>query len=321
MIAQTTLASMRTKVMTVPDALKGGPHPDIVVQGQFFHPTPKRQTTIQLTVNSASGGQEDERTGTGQPVSDSGDGAAEFAGAAGETTPVGPAAGGAEGTYSESGGGERCGRVLLAGGVDERGELVTRLEVWDPVSRTMETLAETLREGKRGHTARLLANGNVLVGGEEVGYSRTPMETEDPRVAASLPVDGAKDVPLEQWIAVRFTRAARVDSITKAAVVLRKEADGEARVKVVGAEAGMRAFVTPEVPLEAGAAYELTLVGVTDAVSPSALWRSPTQGTVMAAGLLQLRPARKFPRTLATDSLGGLCPARFDRWRCCLQLV
>ena len=108
------------------------------------------------------------------------------------------------------------GRVLLAGGVDERGELVTRLEVWDPVSRTMETLPETLREGKRGHTARLLANGNVLVGGEEVGYSRTPRETEDLRVAASLPLDGAKDKPLDRWIAVRFTRAARLDSITNA---------------------------------------------------------------------------------------------------------
>lgn len=153
------------------------------------------------------------------------------------------------------------GRVLIGGGVDARGELVTRLEVWRPVSRTLETLPETLREGKKGHVARLLANGNVLVGGEEVGPSRVPMDSDDLKVAASLPLDGAKDAPVDRWVAVRFTRPAKPDSLNAASVVLRKEGEAEVRAKVVAAEAGMLPFVTPLEPLIAGTAYELSIVG------------------------------------------------------------
>lgn len=68
------------------------------------------------------------------------------------------------------------GRVLLVGGVDERGEPVASGEVFDPATGTFETVA-WLGTARAFHTATRLADGRVLVAGGVVSGAGAPLET------------------------------------------------------------------------------------------------------------------------------------------------
>src|SRR5881296_2174160 len=83
------------------------------------------------------------------------------------------------------------------------------------------------------------------------------------RLEGSLPTDGSADVPLDTWLALRFSRPLRVTTVNQATVTL-SEGDRPVAAKVVSAEGGRLAFVAPEMPLLPGAAYVLRLDNLSD---------------------------------------------------------
>ncbi len=66
-----------------------------------------------------------------------------------------------------------------------------------------------------------------------------------------MPVDGATNIPLDAWIAVRFLRLLRVTSVNQATVTL-SESDRPVAARAVTAEAGRLLFVAPETTLLPG---------------------------------------------------------------------
>jgi hypothetical protein len=91
--------------------------------------------------------------------------------------------------------------------------------------------------------------------------SRMPLPDDAPLVvAASSPVTGAHDVPLDARIVVRFSDALRTDTVTTATIRL-AGARGDLRTNVVVAEHGRLVFVWPLDPLEEDETYVLTLDG------------------------------------------------------------
>ncbi|MGH7393447.1 MAG: Ig-like domain-containing protein, partial [Candidatus Rokuibacteriota bacterium] len=178
------------------------------------------------------------------------------------------------------------GRVVIAGGVGADGAPVGAVEAWD--WRTGATHpAGALGAPRAGHEAVLLGDGTVrLWGGEgegglpwQTGEVYNPAtqtattETTRPatgesssspaRLEASLPGEGAVDVPADVVIALRFSRPLRPETANPATIVL----VGGGRVEpatVVAAEGGRLVFVTPESPLQSGAAYTLSFNGAVD---------------------------------------------------------
>src|SRR5438270_28947 len=70
------------------------------------------------------------------------------------------------------------------------------------------------------------------------------------RLAASLPVDGAIDVPMGSFIALRFTQLLNVTSVTGRNFVLAGPDGKTTDAKVTAAENGRLVFVIPAAPLQ-----------------------------------------------------------------------
>lgn len=180
------------------------------------------------------------------------------------------------------------GKVLLAGGVLAGGEIPDDVQLWDFRTRQAVSQHALLSAPREGHTAVLLADGNVRISGGTDRFGR-PVKTDeiyDPltkrfrfsnsadtsdddhapgvRVAESLPEDGAKDVSIQAFVAVRFTRLLNVASVNGNSFAL-LDADGKTiEAKVTAAEGGRLAFVEPASPLEPGTAYTLRIKGIAD---------------------------------------------------------
>jgi RHS repeat-associated protein len=172
------------------------------------------------------------------------------------------------------------GRLLVAGGESNKGELAVKIEFWNFRTRTAGDSSAGLLTPRQGHTATLLANGSVLLWGgvNQEGTRLTEGEVYDPGaqtfsisafpagqdnpnapyVEASLPNDGAKDVSLDAQLAIRFSKLLRVETVSAETVTLTGP-QGNVSIKVVPAEKGMLAFVTPTEKLLPGAAYALSL--------------------------------------------------------------
>ncbi len=173
------------------------------------------------------------------------------------------------------------GRVLVAGGATQDGKLIQDLELWSRRTNLVEKLQSRLDRGRRNHTARLLANGSVdLRGGlgaggaalgdnEAIGAAPDALASDALRVEESIPQSGATGVAVDSIVAVRFAKPVQVTTVNQTSVSL-KSADQEVKARVVAAEAGMLAFVSPEAPLSPGTAYTLTLDGVSDGINPLA---------------------------------------------------
>ncbi len=169
------------------------------------------------------------------------------------------------------------GRVLVVGGSSIDGK-PQATEVWDINSGTAAPMPGSI--DRQGHTATLLGDGRVLIEGGrgsdaqpgEVSLivdpsARTVVESRGPRpidetfvVAASSPADGARDVPLEVRIGLRFSEPLRAGAITEQTVVLLGP-DGVVRTNVIVAEHGRLAFVWPLDPLVEEQAYTLSIRG------------------------------------------------------------
>jgi len=177
------------------------------------------------------------------------------------------------------------GRVLIAGGVGSNGQVLDTADLFDP--RSLELLPVASRLSPRsGHTATLLADGTVLLSGgtDQNGdkidtadlfdpVSQTFIPRSDPgplpfalsplRLEASLPLDGAVDVAVDAVIALRFSTPLNVVTVNSDTVTL-SGPNGIERIKVVPAEGGMLAFITPESSLLPGATYTVSVNGAAD---------------------------------------------------------
>ena len=179
------------------------------------------------------------------------------------------------------------GRVLVAGGISRDGELLATAETWDARTNTGTLLPGQLTTARRGHTAGLLPDGRVLlwggwgVGGEvlkngelfdpetqsfvptEVVLPEEATATQGPGLVGSLPEDRSQSVPVSTIVGQRFSVPLRVQGVGSGTVVLTGR-DKAVRTKVVPAEGGMLAFVTPTQQLEPGTDYTVSLTDLTD---------------------------------------------------------
>jgi YD repeat-containing protein len=180
------------------------------------------------------------------------------------------------------------GRLLIAGGLGVNGRPRNDAELWDFEDQTVIKLSATLTDSRYNHSATLLADGKVLLAGglDSNGNPLDNGELFDPstgrftavsasqiqnlksesqnlEMAASLPADGSVDVPLDSLIAVRFSRPLRVETVNSDTVIL-SGPNGIEQIKVVPAEAGMLAFMTPKAALLPGTTYTVTLNGPTN---------------------------------------------------------
>src|SRR5262245_41667506 len=179
------------------------------------------------------------------------------------------------------------GRVMIAGGVNAAGQVLAQADLWSPQSSALEAVSSPMSAGRARHSATLLGDGTVLVwegldaahaalaGGElfdpatgtfkhVAALPSLPSTSASPQLDAALPAAGAVDVAVDTLIALRFSKPIRVDSATEATVIL-SGPQGPEVARVVPAEGGMLAFVTPESPLIAGARYTVALNGLEDA--------------------------------------------------------
>jgi RHS repeat-associated protein len=180
------------------------------------------------------------------------------------------------------------GLVLIVGGLSNTGDALKEAQLWDFRSRVTTTLRSKLKTARYNHTATLLANGKVLLSGgtDKNGAALDNGEIYDPQsqrftkaspdnsvdqqfsisspqLAASLPEDGAANVALDAFLAVRFSKSLRVDTVNPETITLTGPY-GRVETRVVPAEGGMLAFVTPQSPLFPGASYTAWMSGPTD---------------------------------------------------------
>jgi RHS repeat-associated protein len=174
------------------------------------------------------------------------------------------------------------GRVLFAGGSVAN---ASRLEFLDPKSKSVVAVQANLITGRQNHSASLMADGNVLLwGGQDqdgnkieggeifdaqtqslslAGEHARHADASPPYMTASFPQDGEMSVAEEIRIAVRFSKALRVESLNEHTVVL-SGPRGKLAAKVIPAEAGRLLFVTPLARLESDSSYHLVIDGAAD---------------------------------------------------------
>ena len=176
------------------------------------------------------------------------------------------------------------GRVLIVGGVSDTGQLSNQAQLWDLKTRTAESI-EIVSIARQKHRAVLLTDGNVLLEGgidESNNELRTSelfnVETKSfvitsitsdqgdsplPYLAASVPADQASAVPVDSVVALRFSNRLPVEAFKQGVIKFETAAEGVA-TKIVAAENGRLAFITPLEPLRNGTTYTVTVSGSAD---------------------------------------------------------
>jgi RHS repeat-associated protein len=176
------------------------------------------------------------------------------------------------------------GTVLIAGGRSAAGDLRGDAERIDPRDGTAQP-GGTLATPRQGHRATLLPDGSILLWGgtDDQGHARDDGDLFDPHtgtftrttsqaaapspppsLTGSLPADGATEVPVSGFIALRFSRPVRVDTVTPLTVFLTGPR-GLEPASVIAAEGGALAFVTPRTLLEPDGQYAVSINGAMDA--------------------------------------------------------
>jgi RHS repeat-associated protein len=180
------------------------------------------------------------------------------------------------------------GLVLIVGGLSRKGDPLRTAELWDFRSKAATRLPSKLKTAHYNHTATLLESGKVLLSGgadkdvtnpenqeqydpRTQRFNKAKTETlldpqsltMSPKLAASLPEDGAMNVPVDALIAFRFSKSLQVDTVNAQTMSLTGPY-GRVETRVVPAEDGMLAFITPKSLLFPGTTYTAALSGSTD---------------------------------------------------------
>jgi RHS repeat-associated protein len=180
------------------------------------------------------------------------------------------------------------GHVLIVGGLSNKGTALNRAELWDFKTETAITITSRLNVGRQRHRATLQSDGGVLIEGgvDSSGNEITSAEVfnndptgfalrEDwfstpdqsaPYLAGSVPDDNARNVTLDSLIALRFSKALTVETVNPGTITLNGP-QGTVTAKVVPAENGRLAFITPLSSLAPGTTYTVTVSGPTDGTS------------------------------------------------------
>lgn len=188
------------------------------------------------------------------------------------------------------------GRVLVSGGLSQQGLPVQQSELWSSRTFKAEMTVAAMETARSDHQAALLSNGQGLMwGGNDI--SGKPLENGElfdpskisfsnvnwwdtsalpakelslivPQLADSLPVSGAKDVPVDAQIAVRFSEPLQMQTINGGSITL-VGPGGAVNGKVIGAESGLLAFFTPKTDLSPDTTYTLFLNGLADGMGRS----------------------------------------------------
>src|SRR5215213_2229425 len=176
------------------------------------------------------------------------------------------------------------GRVLIVGGVSDNRRLISAAQLWDPRTKTAESNG-LISIARQMHRAVLLTDGSVLIEGgvdESNGEVRTSElfnietrsfvatsissdqgDSEIPFLAASVPAEKALAVPVDSVVALRFSKRLPVEAFRQGILKFETSAEGVA-TKIVGAENGRLAFITPLEPLRKGTTYTVTVSGAAD---------------------------------------------------------
>ena len=188
------------------------------------------------------------------------------------------------------------GQLLIAGGTNRAGRVFGKAELWDSKTRTVVTLGPEFLTARRKHSAMLLPDGSVLLlGGKNsndesidsgevydpesqsfsmVGGFAAQEDTSSPYLMASLPKGGDTNVAKDTRIALRFSKPLRAETLNAEKLVLNGP-HGAVQTKIVPAEGGMLAFISPLEPLHPGTTYTLTINGSTDvgnmAIAPASV--------------------------------------------------
>jgi hypothetical protein len=197
------------------------------------------------------------------------------------------------------------GTVLLAGGVLPGG-FPDDVQLWDYRTRRALSQHAVLSVTREGHMAALLSDGTVHISGgtDQFGKHVLIDEIYDPvtkrfhfanpagehvgidaeaslNIAASIPEDGATDVPIDSSIAIRFTRLLDVTTVNGNNFSLVGPDGASVKVMVTPAEAGRLAFVVPASPLQPGTNYVLHITGAADTTAEQ---RPETSISFLTAG-------------------------------------
>jgi RHS repeat-associated protein len=178
------------------------------------------------------------------------------------------------------------GKVLIVGGSVGHGPTSDKALLYDFKTGTFTSLSNTLSTGRQKHRAILLHDGNVLIDGgrgddskqidvaelynADAGtfslsnISADQANLRDPILTASLPGNGARDVTVNAFAGLIFSRQFRVETINSETLVL-SGPEGVVKTRVVPAENGKLAFVTAVEPLLPGVTYTINVSGVMDA--------------------------------------------------------
>jgi RHS repeat-associated protein len=179
------------------------------------------------------------------------------------------------------------GTLLIAGGVGASGQPLKSAELWDFRQGLGSRSSGDLNSERRNHAATLLADGTVLLSGGTDGKGNPLQigELYDPssrmftavpdsqsllspgsgitETKATSPEDGATEVSLTALISMRFSRPLLMPTIDSQTIAL-SGPQGTIDARVIGAESGMLAFVSPRAALLPGTVYSVTLSGATD---------------------------------------------------------
>lgn len=184
------------------------------------------------------------------------------------------------------------GTVLFAGGVLQGGEFPDDVQLFDYRSNKALSFHALLSFTREGHAADLLSDGTVRISGgsDHFGKPVAVSEIYDPitkrfrfasdsasatdqispfTVAASLPEDGAMDVPIQDPIAIRFTRLVAYPTANSKTFILIGPDGVEVQTKVTPTANGRLVFVLLDAPLQPGSHYTLRIKGCADASGES----------------------------------------------------
>jgi RHS repeat-associated protein len=220
------------------------------------------------------------------------------------------------------------GTLLLAGGVAAGHQFPDDVQLWDFRTHHALSFQALLMTPRQGHTATLLADGSVRIsGGADIfGHKVDLDEIYDPegkrfryanpatdpiqpdaagapRIMASVPEDGAQNVPIDALISIRFSRLLNVASVNADSVVLVGPDQNSVAITVTPAENGRLAFVIPKSSLQTGANYTFRITQVTDSTGeplPDSTISFQTAGEPSEIGPDDAG-ASQWPATTATE--------------------